>query len=77
MWGITPAAMSGALFWLFALVSTDGEKKSHDIWFWQGKGQTQQELSKAKSKKFALSATPPLSLSLPLEILMLSIIKQI
>lgn len=53
------------------------EKESRDISFWQGKGHTQQELSKAKSKKFELAISLSLPLSLPLEILMLSIIKQI
>lgn len=40
------------------------EKESRDISFWQGKGHTQQELSKAKSKKFelAISLSPSLSL---------------
>lgn len=44
------------------------EKESRDISFWQGKGHTQQELSKAKSKKFELAISlslSPLSLSSP------------
>jgi len=41
------------------------EKESRDNSFWRGKGHTQQELSKAKSKKFelaiSLSVSPSLS----------------
>lgn len=47
-----------------SVYSLQMEKESRDISFWQGKGQTQQELSKAKSKKFELATPPPLSLSL-------------